>query len=54
MPSISDALMVTCRHARLGLRNRPMRWPFSAIALAREGTEGDLTYKPKDPETTFP
>jgi hypothetical protein len=27
IPSISDALVVTCRHARVGLRNRPMRWP---------------------------
>ena len=41
IPSISDALVVTCRHARSGLRNRPMRSP-SRLSLARGNREPRL------------
>jgi hypothetical protein len=34
IPSISDALVVTCRHGRIGLRNRPIRSPIQLCLAA--------------------
>jgi len=50
--SISDTLVVALRHARVGLQNRPMRWPVLPACLRR--TVRTLTCEPEDPDFTPP
>jgi len=68
MPSISDALVVTCRHARIGLRDRPMRsptqlclaagnwterWPASRRTLEHPTRKGLMHSSPRTPSVVF-
>jgi len=52
IPSSSDALVVTRRHARVGLLNRPMRWPLHP-PLAREDVP-DVDLRAEGPWNTRP